>query len=339
MATESPARSPIPSTRSPRRSRPVTAAGSRSCSRSGRPATARARMSSTSPPRSTPTPTAESASAAPTTTPASTSAARSRARRPRRRPGEFLAHVRAGRAEADGKQGSAAKWTHAAIALATRSLLGGEGEIHRPAPDAILRLIERVVGEGGARSGADGGDFDSADAAALLHAWLDSVGLPSRPRPDPDDAGGGLLPLAASSGAPEPRTTRGCGPRRPGPRVAPGGEMPSLGAARRGLRRLHAGRPLPALDRVPRARASEARGTAQASPAGSLSSPTASTCPTASRTRSSASASSASTSTRSRSSAPIAASTAGCRRSRRSRCRSTRASTWESHRCPAWSRP
>ena len=37
-------------------------------------------------------------------------------------PREFLAHVRAGRASAHGQQGSAAKWAHAAMALAIRSL-------------------------------------------------------------------------------------------------------------------------------------------------------------------------------------------------------------------------
>src|SRR5918999_2246330 len=37
-------------------------------------------------------------------------------------PEEFLAHVRAGRVEAGGKQGSAAKWAHSALALAARSL-------------------------------------------------------------------------------------------------------------------------------------------------------------------------------------------------------------------------
>ena len=41
-------------------------------------------------------------------------------------PPEFLAHMRAGRVSAKGKQGSAAKWAHAAIALAARSL-GGAG--------------------------------------------------------------------------------------------------------------------------------------------------------------------------------------------------------------------
>ena len=95
-------------------------------------------------------------------------------------PADFLAHVRAGRAEAEGKQGSAAKWTHAAIALATRSLMS-EGAVPAPSPDQVLRLIERVVGEGSARASADGGDFSSTDAEALLRAWLQSIGLPSGP--------------------------------------------------------------------------------------------------------------------------------------------------------------
>ena len=39
-----------------------------------------------------------------------------------RTPEEFLRHLRGGDAEARGEQGSAAKWTHAAMALATRAL-------------------------------------------------------------------------------------------------------------------------------------------------------------------------------------------------------------------------
>jgi len=93
----------------------------------------------------------------------------------------FLDHIRAGRAEADGKQGSAAKWTHAAIALATRSIMRDRSAGESPAPTSVLKLLERVVGEGTDRSGADGNDFTRADARALLTAWLDSVGLPSGP--------------------------------------------------------------------------------------------------------------------------------------------------------------
>ncbi len=43
-------------------------------------------------------------------------------------PEEFLRHVREGRAEAHGEQGSAAKWAHAAMALATRALLLKDAE-------------------------------------------------------------------------------------------------------------------------------------------------------------------------------------------------------------------
>ena len=45
-------------------------------------------------------------------------------------PVEFLAHLRDGRVEAHGAQGSAAKWAHAAMAIAVR-VLGGGGEIGR----------------------------------------------------------------------------------------------------------------------------------------------------------------------------------------------------------------
>ncbi len=42
-------------------------------------------------------------------------------------PEEFLAHLQRGDAEASGEQGSAAKWAHAAMALATRALVVGDG--------------------------------------------------------------------------------------------------------------------------------------------------------------------------------------------------------------------
>jgi glycosyltransferase involved in cell wall biosynthesis len=91
---------------------------------------------------------------------------------------EFLDLIRAGEAAPGGEQGSAAKWAHAAIAIATRSLLA-EPPADAPAPDVILRLIQRVVGEGGEREGGDSTDFTSTDAAALLNAWLTSVELPA----------------------------------------------------------------------------------------------------------------------------------------------------------------
>ncbi len=89
---------------------------------------------------------------------------------------EFLAHVRAGRAEAHGDQGSAAKWTHAALSLAIRSL-GDEPDAGRPDPTAVLKIIQRVMSEGNVRHGSVGGDLGPHDALALLRAWLSSMGL------------------------------------------------------------------------------------------------------------------------------------------------------------------
>jgi glycosyltransferase involved in cell wall biosynthesis/predicted metal-dependent phosphoesterase TrpH len=94
-------------------------------------------------------------------------------------PEQFLAHVRAGDVTAGGKQGSAAKWAHAAIALAARAL-GGSGEsVERPDPAAVLRMCKRLLSEGDARHGAidSGGSVSPADARRLLHAWLQAVGL------------------------------------------------------------------------------------------------------------------------------------------------------------------
>ncbi len=114
-------------------------------------------------------------------------------------PEEFLAHLRCGDAEARGEQGSAAKWAHAAMALATRALasgggrgyLGGQqrgasGEVPQPAqqpdPGAVLKMAERVIREGAAREGKIAADVGSEDARALLEAWLDGIGLDLRGR-------------------------------------------------------------------------------------------------------------------------------------------------------------
>lgn len=92
-------------------------------------------------------------------------------------PGEFLDHVRAGRAAAAGEQGSAAKWAHAAMAIAIRAL--GKGDARDPGPDplAVLTMAQRVLREGDARRGAIGADLRPGDARALLRAWLEAVGL------------------------------------------------------------------------------------------------------------------------------------------------------------------
>jgi glycosyltransferase involved in cell wall biosynthesis/predicted metal-dependent phosphoesterase TrpH len=91
-------------------------------------------------------------------------------------PTEFLAHVRAGRADAHGAQGSAAKWTHAAMALAIRSL-GTRGEVSRPDPVQVFKIVERVMREGDVRTGQSSGDLGPDDALALLRSWLASMDL------------------------------------------------------------------------------------------------------------------------------------------------------------------
>ena len=90
-------------------------------------------------------------------------------------PADFLAHLRAGRVAADGKQGSAAKWAHAAMAIALRTY--GRSDGAPPDPAVVLRMVERVMAEGDARSGAIGADLGPDDARALLRAWLRSIGL------------------------------------------------------------------------------------------------------------------------------------------------------------------
>ncbi len=111
---------------------------------------------------------------------------------PARTTAEFLDHLRAGHARACGEQGSAAKWAHAAIALAARALGSGphagtnsdgqeyEQDRHeRPDPRAVMRMAERLLREGDARHGATGGEqlVSPTEARRLLRAWLAAVGL------------------------------------------------------------------------------------------------------------------------------------------------------------------
>ncbi len=89
---------------------------------------------------------------------------------------EFLEHLRHGRASAHGDQGSAAKWAHAALGLATRAL--GRGDTGDELdPRVVLNIIERVVSEGDVRAGAIGADLGPEDARALLRAWMAAVEL------------------------------------------------------------------------------------------------------------------------------------------------------------------
>jgi glycosyltransferase involved in cell wall biosynthesis/predicted metal-dependent phosphoesterase TrpH len=99
-------------------------------------------------------------------------------------PQEYLAHIRAGRAVAKGSQGGAAKWAHAAMGIAIRSLgvdPRGEAEpeapAERPRPEAIVKIVGSVMSDGDVRRGPEDDDLSPDDARLLLRAWLDAVGL------------------------------------------------------------------------------------------------------------------------------------------------------------------
>ncbi|HTC73644.1 MAG TPA: glycosyltransferase [Solirubrobacteraceae bacterium] len=97
-----------------------------------------------------------------------------------RTPRDFLEHVRRGDVLARGVQGSAAKWAHAAIALAARSFASeraGEEDRERPDPTRVMRMVNRLLREGDARRGAVGSDVTPDDARCLLRAWLSAVEL------------------------------------------------------------------------------------------------------------------------------------------------------------------
>jgi predicted metal-dependent phosphoesterase TrpH len=110
-------------------------------------------------------------------------------------PEELLRHLRDGKAEPRGEQGSAAKWAHAAMALATRTLAIEDvpGLEHRygprspgtsaePDPAAVLKICRRVVEQGVVRGGKVAADIGPDDARALLDSWLRSVGIELRGR-------------------------------------------------------------------------------------------------------------------------------------------------------------
>lgn len=99
-------------------------------------------------------------------------------------PEELLHHIRQGRTAPGGEQGSAAKWAHAAMALATRALAceGSDAEAGPADPAAVLKIAQRVVAEGTARHGKVATDLGPRDGRALLEAWLASIGVEERGR-------------------------------------------------------------------------------------------------------------------------------------------------------------
>jgi glycosyltransferase involved in cell wall biosynthesis/predicted metal-dependent phosphoesterase TrpH len=98
-------------------------------------------------------------------------------------PEQLLKSLRRGEAVARGEQGSAAKWAHAALAVAVRALVptsragAGSDPCGAPSPYAVFSMVERVLSQGEARSGPLAVDLGPGDARALLHAWLDSLDL------------------------------------------------------------------------------------------------------------------------------------------------------------------
>ena len=170
-------------------------------------------------------------------------------------PAEFLAHVRAGDVAARGAQGSAAKWAHAAIALAVRSLgaAPADGPAERPDPGRVMSMVRRLLREADARQGAAAGEV-SPRGRALPAARR---GCARWSLDDLDERG-----LIAHMQA------RGLQPRRPVPRACRAHERKLRAAVdvavaaargeadlrqRRGgaLRRLHRGDPLRAGRRLP----------------------------------------------------------------------------------------
>jgi glycosyltransferase involved in cell wall biosynthesis/predicted metal-dependent phosphoesterase TrpH len=94
-------------------------------------------------------------------------------------PREFLEHIRSGHALALGAQGSAAKWAHAAIALAARALGAGQADERpgRPDPMRVMTMVRRLLSEADVRHGAVGSDLGPDDARCLLRAWMSAVEL------------------------------------------------------------------------------------------------------------------------------------------------------------------
>ncbi|MEA2195627.1 MAG: hypothetical protein QOG42_2061, partial [Solirubrobacteraceae bacterium] len=90
---------------------------------------------------------------------------------------EFLDHVAAGDATPVGEHGSAAKWTHAAMALAVRALGRGTGDAVAPDPTAIFTMVQRLMRDGDARSTDTDTGLCPDDARALLRGWLAAVEL------------------------------------------------------------------------------------------------------------------------------------------------------------------
>ena len=175
----------------------------------------------------------------------------------------FLGHVRAGEVAARGSQGSAAKWTHAAIALAARSLGSGAGEGpgERPDPGRVMVMVRRLLLEADARQGSHAGER-LLRRRALPAASVAAGGRarpPRRARADRVHAGRRLQPRRALQAREAPARAQAAGGRcRRGGSGAR--QCRALGGGRLTVRGVHRRGPLRPRGRLSRARAGKARG-------------------------------------------------------------------------------
>ena len=182
---------------------------------------------------------------------------RGAARRARRR--EFLDHLRAGRVEAHGKQGSAAKWAHAAMAIAAAHLRPQRGRAARPGGRAADDRAGDVGGRRPQRRARR--RHRPRRRRALLRAWLAAIDLDlPAARAARADAGRRLQPHRAVPPRPPLPRAQAPGRGRPGAGDRVRGRRRRLGRGRHGgLRGVHPRGALRARDRLPRPGEAQAR--------------------------------------------------------------------------------
>ena len=169
----------------------------------------------------------------------------------------------AARPRPGGEQGSAAKWAHAAMALATRALGSSTGRAperaRRPDPAAVLKIAQRVIGEGAAREGKVAADIGPDDAARCSRPGCARSGSSCAAASCSPTCSPRTSPTPTSTGAPAASTSAACAPRSArAPRRSPRGDVG--GRHRRPLRALLPAVPYAPADRLPRRREGEARG-------------------------------------------------------------------------------
>ncbi len=150
-------------------------------------------------------------------------------------PAEFLAHMRAGRVIARGAQGSAAKWAHAAIALAARSLGLDEPARQRPRPGSATRDGDdaAAAARGRRAPGRRHAELDARGRALPAARVAERGGArpPRRARPDRVHAGAKTSATPTSIDAPAACTSASCARPSRSRSAAAGGDANVLSAA------------------------------------------------------------------------------------------------------------